>query len=62
MKTAFCAQYLAAAQLLGAAAAGSGPREARLYRHAAALELDPRHRVPLAKESVARNRIQRNFR
>jgi hypothetical protein len=60
-KLAYCAQYLAAVQLLAVAAAGSGPAHARLYRYAAALPLDARHRLALTRESVARNRALGNY-
>lgn len=61
-KIQFAAQYLACVLLLEAAIAGSGPREARLYRYAAALKLDDKHQLALVKESVVRNKAVANFR
>jgi hypothetical protein len=60
-KLAYCGQYLAAVQLLLVATAGMGSKEARLYRYAAALQLDARHRSALTRESVARNKALGNF-
>ncbi len=60
-KASFTAQYLAAVLLLSPASAGAGPREARLYRYAAALQLDLRHRVALTREAVTRNKQLKNF-
>ena len=53
-----CTRCLLLAQV---AVAGSGSREAALYRYVAALKLDDRHSLALVKESIVRNKLQGNF-
>eukprot|EP00775_Hariotina_reticulata_P010067 gene10067-10222_t len=60
-RQAFASQYLAAVMLLKAAGAGTGAKEARLYRYAASLRLDDRHSLALVKESVVRNKHVGNY-
>ncbi|KAF5834857.1 hypothetical protein DUNSADRAFT_8358 [Dunaliella salina] len=62
----FCAQYLAAVKLLGAASSTppgcADARAARLYRYAASLGLDRKHQLVLMRESITRNKACKNFR
>eukprot|EP00200_Dunaliella_tertiolecta_P010186 CAMPEP_0202370436 /NCGR_PEP_ID=MMETSP1127-20130417/2048_1 /ASSEMBLY_ACC=CAM_ASM_000462 /TAXON_ID=3047 /ORGANISM="Dunaliella tertiolecta, Strain CCMP1320" /LENGTH=2277 /DNA_ID=CAMNT_0048966385 /DNA_START=70 /DNA_END=6903 /DNA_ORIENTATION=+ len=62
----FCAQYLAAVKLLGAASStppgSADARAARLYRYAASLGLDRKHQLVLMRESITRNKACKNFR
>jgi hypothetical protein len=58
----FAAQYLAVVLLLQAAAGGTGAKEARLYRYAAALKLDDRHAMLVAREAIVRNKQRGNYR
>lgn len=61
-KVSFCASYFAAVRLLAEATAGTGAREARLYRYLAALKLDDKHSMALLREAVNRNRAIGNYR
>ncbi|GLI65745.1 hypothetical protein VaNZ11_009346 [Volvox africanus] len=61
-RLAFCAQYYAATRLLEAVGAGTGPREARLYRYLTGLTLDDKHSKALLQQAITRNRAVGNNR
>ena len=61
-RIADAAAYLAAVALLrGVETAGDAKQAARAMRYAAALNLPPKHRMPLVRDAIRRNMAVRNY-